>query len=297
MKSPNALREFLSAQTHGRGAIRLIWIFAILLALIPVLFMLLRESNSQSSAPPEPVLYTVKKGDFIIKIAEKYNVAWESIVLMNETSLRENAERRCADKPETYKNNPHRRGHYCNTRVLDAHGQPLVYANTLQPGDVLKIPPKIAERDIRVALSRIHGNRIVVVIDDTGSMNDDRERVSAAYFEAIRGIGKQITRVLVFSEDQVRELDIEHPVFYTMGNHENTRAAIERAQAFDPDAIVLVTDEPGDDWGDLSTLRSVRVIAHSLNPMADEMLRRVSNQTGGAFLESHSGEFNLVAGH
>ncbi len=269
-------------------------------SVVLVLFLLIAlysfPGNNTATTPEasKPIVHVVQKGEFIIKIAQQKNVPWESIVLLNEETLRANVEKRCTNFSTAYTDNARRHGHYCNNRVRDAQGRSLVYANTLQPGDELLIPTKTLIPQIRTAVNHVSGNRIVIVIDDTGSMSNDRLRVTSAYLQAVRDSGKQIARVLVFADHGIRELDLEQPVFQAMGSFENTRAAVERANAFTPDAIVLVTDEPGDDWEDLSDLKSVPVIAHSLDPMADEQMKRVASQTNGQFVESHSGTPNLA---
>lgn len=269
-------------------------LIALAVVLIGLLFWRLLGPNDQAITAPQSTAHIVQKGEYIIKIAKEQGVPWEAIVLLNEESLRKNADERCKNFKTSYTENPIRHGHYCNKLVKDTSGRSLVGANTLQPGDTLLIPPKVSATEIASAVNAVAGKRIVLVIDDTGSMDDDRQRVSAAYMQAIANSGREIVRVLLFADNQIREYDIERPIFYTTGNRENTRAAIERANTFQPDAIVLVTDEPGDDWDPLYDLVSVPIIAHSLDPSADEMLRRVADHTHGQFLNSHVGTPNLA---
>ncbi|MBI2474875.1 hypothetical protein HYV69_00390 [Candidatus Uhrbacteria bacterium] len=239
--------------------------------------------------------HAVKAGEYIISIALQYNVPWESIVLANEETLKANALKYCADKSNMYTHSRDRRGHFCNFMVFDEKGQPLVYANTLMPDDVLKIPSRTAPEEIQNAVDDIRGKRVVVVIDETGSMGgddgvDDRARVSAWYLQAIKNADKEIVRVVMFAEGSLRELDASEMEFQTHGGFENTRHALEHANTkFHPDAIVLVTDEPGDDWENWRTLHLPPVIAHSLSPISDSQMKELANFTNGWFLRSHEG--------
>ncbi len=243
--------------------------------------------------------YTVQKGEFIISIAAAQGVPWESIVIANETELAARAMERCGKLSEKYRKNHRRRGHYCNELIV-INGKPMMSANSLQPGDVLQIPSTVAPAQIQQTITSIPGNRIVVVIDDTGSMRgegdgmDDRERVSAWYLQAVRNSGKQIIRVIMYADGYYRELDTGQIEFHATGGFENTRGALERAATYKPDAIVLITDEPGDDWNDFVGLRLPLVIAHSLNFAADNNMAQVARLSGGQFLRSHSGALVLA---
>jgi hypothetical protein len=117
--------------------------------------------------------YEVRSGECIISIASKFGVPWESIIVANEAILKANTAKYCANKSDAYKNRHWRRGYFCNYRVFDKNGQPLVFANTLMPGDVLQIPSKTTPVAIQQAVTNVPGSRIVVVIDDTGSMHGE----------------------------------------------------------------------------------------------------------------------------
>lgn len=254
-------------------------------------------NSTVASTPAQQKLtpYAVKPGEYIITIAAAQGVPWESIVIANESMLKANTARYCASKSDTYKNRRGRRGHFCNYRVYDQNGQPLVFANTLMPGDVLQIPSRTAPAQIQQAITNVKGNNIVVVIDDTGSMMNDRERVAAWYMQAVRNSGKQIAKVLLYADGFVRVLEAGEVNFQTAGGYENTRAALERAAAYNPDAIVLVTDEPGDDWNNFWNLHLLPpVIAHSLDPSADANLAKVARITRGQLLTSHAGPIGLA---
>lgn len=250
-------------------------------------------TQSQQKLAP----HTVARGEYIVSIAASLGVPWESIVLANEATLKNNTEKYCAGKSERYKNRSSRRGHFCNYRIVDKDGKPLVFANTLMPGDVLMIPSTSAPAQIQQAIANVKGNQIVVVIDDTGSMTDDRERVAAWYMQAVRNSGKQITKVILYADGYVRELEAGEVTFRTTGNFENTRSALERAATYRPDAIVLVSDEPGDDWKGFIGMKLPPVIAHSLDPCADANLASVAHMTGGRLFTSHVGPMGLASLH
>lgn len=241
---------------------------------------------SSSGQSTSPTTHTVRKGEFLIGISNSYGVPWEGVMLLNETELARRAEERCGKLSKRY---THRtRGYYCNeTRYF--RGRPMASANSLQPGDVLQIPAQTTPQNVAAAIVAIPGERIAVVIDDTGSMDDDRQRVGAWYTQAIRNSGKKIVRVILYADGRIREYDAGSVQFQVNGNVENTRGALEYAAGLQPDAIVLISDEPGDDWGNFRGLRLPPVIAHSLNPYADENLERVAQLTGGQFLRSHAG--------
>lgn len=243
----------------------------------------------------EMLEHVVRAGEYIISIATQYGVPWESVVLANEDKLLANTQTYCASKSDSYTHNRGRRGHFCNFLVFDQKGQPLVHANTLMPGDVLKIPANTAPEQIQETVNAVYGKRIVVVIDETGSMAgddgvDDRARVSAWYLQAIKKADKEIVRVVMFAEGSLRELDASAMEFHARGGFENTRHALEHANSkFHPDAIVLVTDEPGDDWKSWRTLHLPPVIAHSLSRVSDQMMRELASFTHGQFLRSYEG--------
>lgn len=243
--------------------------------------------------------YTVRRGDFIISIAQRLGVPWESIVVANEHELALHAAQRCDKLSPEYRKNPHRRGRYCN-ELVTIGSKPMVSANSLQPGDVLRIPSRTAPVSIQETINNVSGNKIAIVIDETGSMagddgEDDRERVASWYLQAVKNAGKQIGKVVMFADGHVRELEAEGINFQIHGGFENTRHALEWAKSYHPDAIVLITDEPGDDWHGFYNLNLPPVIAHSLHPYADASLQKVARLTGGTFLRSHSGPIALSA--
>lgn len=232
----------------------------------------------------QEIEYEVQPGDSIIStIAPKHNVPWEAIAVVNESELaRVNAER-CAQLSKGYTNSRSRKGHYCNQTVV-VSGKPMVDLNSLQPGDKLRIP-LTRHPVVDQVIAAIPGRSIAIVIDDTGSMSNDRAQVSAWYMRASHEIGKDILTVVLFADGNVRQFKSTGEVtFAVTGNFENTRNGLEIAAAAKPDAIVLVSDEPGDDWNGFKDLTFPPVYAHSLDGSSHENLRRVASATGGQFM-------------
>ncbi len=257
------------------------------------------QTVEATKAQQQFTTHTVARGEFIISIASKLGVPWESIIVANEDDLAARAADRCAKLPKSYTARKGRRGHYCN-ELVTLGGKPMVAPNSLMPGDVLKIPSVTAPVAIQKAIENVKGNRIVVVIDETGSMAgddgvDDRERVSSWYLQAVKNSGKQIVKVILFAEGHIRELEPTGWNIQPRGGYENTRAALERAASHKPDAIVLLTDEPGDDWQGFRNFNIPPVIAHSLNSSADVTLEHVARLTRGTMLRSHTGPIALSA--
>ncbi len=227
--------------------------------------------------------HVVQSGEFLIKIANDHDVPWEAVAVVNETELaRINAER-CGLLNERYTKNTRRPGHYCNETVVIG-GKPMVNLNSLKAGDVLQIP-FTTHPVVDAVIRDIPGQRIAIVIDDTGSMNNDNALVSAWYMRATEELGKELTTVVLYANGHTREFtNVGKVDFRVSGDVENTRNALEVAAASNPDAIVLVSDEPGDDWKGFWFLDLPPVYSHSLEVEAHDNLRKVSKKTGGQFM-------------
>ena len=270
-----------------------LWVIVIaLLLLIAGIVAWIATENGASggtgsiNAPPAKVTYVVQKGDFLVKIGGQLNVPWEAIFLENEIALGERARERCGKLSDRYTQSAKRKGHYCN-ELLTFNGKPMVAPNSLQPGDVLVIPNvTTAPAAVSQAVGAIAGDEIVIVIDDSGSMSDERQMVSSWYMGEIKRSGKKVTKVILYADGYVRELDPQGGLnLDTTGSVENTRSALETAARHRPDAIVLVSDEPGDDWDGFRGLKLPPVVAHSLEASADANLAEVARLTGGTFLK------------
>lgn len=272
----------------GRRRFGVVAVVLALLALVVLPFVGSDESDNDiivdgAQTQDKSVLHTVVAGDYIIKIAWDYKVPWQAVAVANEAALaRLNAER-CADLSDRYTNRRGRRGHYCNELVVIG-GKPMVHLNSLQPGDKIVVP-LTSHPVVDSVVNAIPGSSIAIVIDDTGSMNDDRVEVGAWYIRASGQFQRDIKTVVLYADGHVQEFTSTGEVtFSTSGNLENTRHALETAAASHPSAIVLVSDEPGDDWGNWDLTGLPPVYVHSLEEGAHENLRRVATTTGGQFM-------------
>lgn len=239
--------------------------------------------------------YKVVRHDDLHKIADRYGVTFLAMATQNSDYLRGKYEGACGHLSERYRNTSakghvgprrnQRRGTYCNDRYARA------YLNTLQPGWEVEIPENTAPASINSAVQQIAGNRIALVIDRTDSMSNDREQVAAYYHAAIQKYSKQLVGVWLYSDNEVQMI---HPSgnidFATWGSTENTHAALKAAAAEKPDAIILITDEPGDDWhwSEISTATMPPVIAHCIvegSPTCQNNLQHLKQVTGGQYME------------
>lgn len=220
-------------------------------ALLVLLFLLwegrkpLNFMGSEAAAPPigDQATHAVQRGDWLRNIAPRYhNVGWESILLRNEPYLQAKYEEVCGKLSSRYTNNPNRRGTFCNDRFNRPYG------NTLVPGWMLAIPSGEAPQQVQDAVLTSTGQKVVLVIDDTGSMNDDRTRVALFFDAALRKHGKDLIGVWLYADGHVRHYKEGSVLLQTTGNVENTWNALKEAAKSKPDTIVLITDEIGDDW-------------------------------------------------
>lgn len=236
-------------------------------------------------ASSSPKTYKVKKGQFLKWIAQQQNVSWEAMLLANESFLANKYKEVCDDLSGNFRRRDSNRGsrkgglYYCNDNYVRPYG------NTLRPGWTLNIPSESSPTSINQTVSEIKGDKIALVIDDTGSMNDDRQQVSEFYLAAIRQYGKHLSGVWLYSNGRVRKYEAGGVHFYTSGDRENTFGALREAAKEKPDAIILVTDEPGDDWqwGEVHNLPPV--IGHCLDQsFCAENLQRLARETHGRYV-------------
>jgi len=233
--------------------------------------------------------YTVVKGDFIVKIALDQGVGYEQVMLANEQMLKGAYPEICSVYSEKYRNRTRGNGHFCRDNLSDS------WANTLVPGQVLKIPVAMPKVEVPEEVSKIvetipNGKRVAIVIDDTGSMDDDQRIVGELWAGSLKAYGKSLVGVCLYADDEVRCYSNNVPEFYVRGDKENTFDALKKASdKTSADIIVLVTDEPGDDWewnnwvaDDVSNLPPV--MAHCLNFSCEENLNRVAKITGGKYI-------------
>ncbi len=234
--------------------------------------------------------YRVERGDILHSIAIDHGVGVEALLLHNEPYLKAKYEQKCKKFGALYRDNPKRKGLFCN----DRYHRP--YGNTLMPGWILHLPFTSAPANISQAVAGITGKRIALVIDDTGSMGNDRRDVGEFYLAALRAHGKEIVGVYVFANGEVRKFTANGNIdsmLLNEGDQENTFGALTVANADHPDEIILVTDEAGDDW-DWDVLDQQRfppVIAHCLPTDSglngcESTLHRLADHTRGQYVSS-----------
>jgi len=204
-------------------------------------------------------VHIVRSGEYLIKIAKGYQVPWQAMMLANEESLRALYEERCSKLRARYTKSTNRKGHYCNGTKSHA------WANSLKPGDKLRIPRNEVPQTVSQVVGQM-GTRVAIVIDDTGSMADDRKKVGELYAAAVAASRRSIVGVFLFADRGVRRYNADATVsFFRNGSYENAHGALVEAAKSRPDTIVLISDEPGDDWvwEDLPSL-GVSVVAFIL---------------------------------
>lgn len=241
---------------------------------------------------PEPAPsseYVVQHGDSLWTIGLRESVDYLQIAATNRAYLIAKYDERCAQLLARYRGR-HKRGWYCNDRRADT------WANSLKPGDVLQIPepmPAEAPPEIKEMIEIVQNARepIALVIDDTGSMSNDRQIVMDWYLAIALDKGKEVTGVWLYSNGNVEYVNPRGTVtLSTTGGIENTYGALREAAGSRPRpaSILLVTDEQGDDW-DWSRVNALPpVFGHCLPDGGytgcEENLRRVARETGGGYI-------------
>src|SRR3990167_8543885 len=154
-------------------------------------------------APPSEE-YIVQNGDSLWMISLSEQVDWLRLAATNRTYLVAMYDVRCTELLERRGGRKH--GWYCNDRRRDA------WANSLKPGDRLRIPqpmpieapPEIAEM-IRAVESA--PEPIAVVVDDTGSMSNDRQVVMDWYLAIASSKNKEVIGVWLYADGNVEFLN------------------------------------------------------------------------------------------
>ncbi len=187
--------------------------------------------------------HEVRRGEYLNLIADRYTVQRATMLYVNESYLQTQYDRICGDLSRKYRDNPRRSGTFCNDRFRKPYG------NTLVPGMFLNIPMAEAPPQINAVVTKVVGKRVALVIDESGSMDNDRATVASFYSAALQDQGKELIGIWLYADGEVRKIDPEG--FVNISPHgavENTFEALKKADEDDPDSIILITDEPGDDW-------------------------------------------------
>lgn len=246
-------------------------------------------SNGSVAAPKSQATHVVKRGDYLKSIALRYeNVTWEAILLQNEDYLKVKYVETCDPLPTKITNNPRRRGLFCNDRFHRPYG------NTLKPGWQLLIPAGTAPAEVEQTIKDFTdaGDDVSIVIDDSGSMTEDRRTVAQFYMAALQKHGRNVEAVYLYVDGTVRRLEVPQDIereMHTAGGMENTYEALRAAAKDGPDKIILITDEPGDDWPvNFDTIKLPPVIATCLAEQGmrqcEGTLNRVAQVTHGKYV-------------
>ena len=233
--------------------------------------------------------HVVKPGEFLRYIAAKHNVDAELVILANRAELVKRYDETCGELPEQYRTSTERRGTFCNDNYRRA------YANTLRAGWKLCIPASDVPKSIEQVVAGTPGQEAVLVIDDTGSMGDDRTTVAALYHQALTKHGRDVVGIFMYADRKVSRVTNIGDA-QVSGDFENTFEAIQTAvREAGPDIVYLITDEPGDDWPEqLENLGFPTVVATCLQDdgvyACEEPLKRLAVATNGIYVPLSVGQ-------
>lgn len=157
----------------------------------------------------------------------------------------------------------------------------------------IEAPPEIKEM---IEIVENAPEPIALVIDDTGSMSNDRQIVMIWYLAIAHAQNKRVVGVWLYSNGNVEYVNPRGTVtLSTTGGIENTYGALAEAAGSRPrpSSILLVTDEQGDDWGDWSRVNALPpVFGHCLPDGGyigcEENLQRLARETGGGYIRGAS---------
>lgn len=259
--------------------------------------------NNQGDLNPgevELTLHTVRSGQNMGTIARDHAVdgtGGRCLWRLNEEVLAPIVNERCADLQRNEND-----GFYCNDSLANANYP--AWSSSLRPGDEIYIISGLANsgsglsgnivREVNVAAAAVEGDDIVLVIDVSGSMNDESDRAMAAALYS-HLLGDRLQGVVFYSKfahfvptEQLDTSDIfasQHAGDTGNGSDEYVHRALQLAAASGADAIVLVADERGVDTSGISFTGLPAVTAHCLpdpnQAPCFDMFRTIATQTGG----------------
>lgn len=222
--------------------------------------------------------HTVKKGEFLNAIADRYGVEREALILANAKMLINEYEDACE---RAHKKVRKSKSLFCNENYKRS------WSNTLLPGWKIKIPvvtntstemttafgtEKVAA--ITTAVSGLGGNdSLSVLLDVSGSMGSKRQMVAQYVMDTLKASGKKFAGLYVYSAE-VRSINnaIDEPSLRealtasyspsVVGDTsvENTHKALKYVFA-DKKAthVLVISDEVGNDWN-WSTVKDMKNI-------------------------------------
>lgn len=205
--------------------------------------------------------YHVQRGDTLTSIARMHNMDVQDVILRNAEFLLDRYRAVCGTKSVQYTKSATRRGYFCNDNRHTSH------ANTLLAGWKIELPTKEAAASIVEEVTKLPWRRVALVVDATGSMQGNIQHVADHYRAALSRLGKHISGIWLFSDGRVWQVS-QHTFlsdYKPTGRIENTYSALLEASKSNPEGIVLITDEEGDDWPrDWRLAHLPPVLAHCL---------------------------------
>lgn len=278
-------------------------LFVLFIIIISIFFSTTFTSFAQDSLQIQEIkTHTVVRGDTLIGLGEQYGIPWEYIFTLNETLLAEKYPVTC----KGFKKPGDKKYYFCNDSLIK---QP---AHTLKPGWVLELPQKVvtptpppapelqvasliavsstpSETTIQEVVEQVKTKKVAIVIDDTGSIENNRELIGRFYVQEIEKYQKgNVLGVYLYADEGVRKCSPNDNIrFETNGMYENTYDALLTASQEKPDAIILITDEPGDDWNWNAVKQLPPIYAHCITDEEDynsceKNLRLLSNTVPGS---------------
>ncbi len=150
--------------------------------------------------------HTVKKGEFLNAIADRYGVEREALILSNAKMLIDHYEDTCR---RAHKKARKGNSLFCNENYKRS------WSNTLLPGWKIKIPAATntlsemtkvfgAEKvtSIKSAVSGLTNNdSLAIALDVSGSMDSKRQMVAQYVMDTLKASGKKFSGLYVYSEN------------------------------------------------------------------------------------------------
>ncbi len=268
------------------------------------------ETATTTTDLPPVVTHTVKKGQSLVTIARDWapnGTSGLDLVRLNEEILAPVFVERCGDLSEAFRTRDEinftrwKKGggdFFCNEKKGNDNFPS--WANSLLPGDIIFLPTTTSTESIQVfegqvakdvnsSVASLTGERIILVIDASGSMSEESDQAKVANLYNTL-LTERVAGIVMFAENpiEVRAID-EYPLGLGIGSVENIAKALTMAKAMDADEIVLIGDEQGDDVDGFTFVDIPPVNAHCLPDPADlrcaDTFKRIALESGGRYIE------------
>jgi hypothetical protein len=276
----------------------------------PVESIIVTETAAETVAPlPLVTTHVVRRGQSLGTIARDWapdGTTGIDLVALNEAVLAPVFVERCEGLSEAFRTREaidrsiwERGGgeYFCN--ITKGNDNFPAWANSLVPGDIIYIPTAVSAtstqalagetaRNVNTAVAGLSGNRIVLVVDASGSMDDasDRAKVTALYNTLLT---ERILGIVAFAETATVVDNLDFSVDVGNTRVENIGNALQTAAGMGADAIILIGDEPGDDIVEADFTDMPPVTAHCIaennTALCTESFTRIATVTGGQYIE------------